>query len=420
MITKEPLISPRVAALQCELVTGNVAALDSFWQQVSEEGAPLAEPIEGDDTHVLVTFLWRATEAITNVVVVFGLAGMDYPRNQMTRLLDTDLWYKTYRARSDARFTYLISPNDSLIALADAEDRQARIATWQPDPLNPHIYEAPFPRMSVVELADAPSQPWITPQANIPAGQVECHHLRSEVLRNERDVWVYRPPGYSTHGQPYSLVILLDAGGYPLIPVPTILNNMLAAQLLPPLVAVLLDNPDEGSRDRELACYSPFVDFLVQEFLPWARQGCHLTTEPSRTLIGGFSLGGLAATFAGLCRPDVFGNVLSQSAWFAWKPGEPLLDQEDVEHEWLAQQFVERPRLPLRFYIEVGLLEANPSLHNGPSSLVANRHMRNVLRAKGYPVHYAEFHGGHDCLCWRGTLADGLVALLGDSGRGGT
>ena len=33
--------------------------------------------------------------------------------------------------------------------------------------------------------------------------------------------------------------------------------------------------------------------------------------------------------------------------------------------------------------------------------------------AKGYDVHYHEFPGGHDRLTWRGSLADGLLSLIG-------
>jgi enterochelin esterase family protein len=40
--------------------------------------------------------------------------------------------------------------------------------------------------------------------------------------------------------------------------------------------------------------------------------------------------------------------------------------------------------------------------------------LRDVLRVKGYEVHFQEFAGGHDYLSWRGTLADGLIALMGD------
>ena len=32
---------------------------------------------------------------------------------------------------------------------------------------------------------------------------------------------------------------------------------------------------------------------------------------------------------------------------------------------------------------------------------------------EGYEVHYQQFVSGHDDLSWRGTFADGLIALLG-------
>jgi enterochelin esterase-like enzyme len=36
-----------------------------------------------------------------------------------------------------------------------------------------------------------------------------------------------------------------------------------------------------------------------------------------------------------------------------------------------------------------------------------------VLQAKENEVHYAEFAGGHDVICWLETLAKGLIALVG-------
>lgn len=39
--------------------------------------------------------------------------------------------------------------------------------------------------------------------------------------------------------------------------------------------------------------------------------------------------------------------------------------------------------------------------------------LRDTLTAAGYEdAVYREFNGGHDYLCWRTELADGLVGLL--------
>jgi enterochelin esterase family protein len=406
------LTSPKVSALKKELEAGNRAALDSFWQDVAKMGTPLVEPFKDDDRYLLLTFLWRAKEETRNVVVAGGVAGLEFSENLMTRLLDTDVWYRTYKVRNDARFSYNLSVNDSLVPYSkiDLTDQKAvmqRISTYKTDPLNPKSYLG-LPPSSLVELPAAPPQPWIKRSPDVPSGKIEEKRVKSAILGNERKAWVYTPPGYKIDGEPYPLMVVFDGFAYTmLVPTPAILDNLLAKGLIPPMVAVVLDNPTPTSRNDEMPCNPRFADFLAKEAVPWVRANYHVAINPSQTIVAGSSYGGLAATFAGFYHPEIFGNVISQSASFWWKP------KGDIEHEWLTRQFVTSPRLPVRFYLDVGLMEIGPTPDNGPSMVLVNRHMRDVLQAKGYFVHYREFNGGHEYLNWRGTLADALLVLVG-------
>jgi enterochelin esterase-like enzyme len=65
----------------------------------------------------------------------------------------------------------------------------------------------------------------------------------------------------------------------------------------------------------------------------------------------------------------------------------------------------------LRFYQEVGLLESALSASGFPGQLLANRHLRSILQAKGYELHYAEQMHGHDSMLWQGLLAESWRAL---------
>jgi len=60
---------------------------------------------------------------------------------------------------------------------------------------------------------------------------------------------------------------------------------------------------------------------------------------------------------------------------------------------------------------DCGLMEDRPAApeEGAPSIVETNRHLRDVLLAKGYRVRYAEFNGGHEYLNWRGTLAGRLL-----------
>jgi len=407
--------SPRISALRQALQGEDTAALDLFWKEVAEQGAPLIEPINGDPDHSLVTFLWRGDAGTKRVIVRSSEGSSGLGEQPLSQLPATDVWHVTCRLRNDFRGVYKIVTSDSLLPGAEVE---------QPDPLNPKTFIEPGDQErpdqleddidSVVELPAAPPQPWVAPRAGTPKGQVKLQRLRSDLLGNERRIWVYTPPAYETTRQPYGLLVVLDGRFFTFaIPTPTILDNLLADGLIPPLVAVLVDNPGhtweqaQETRQKELACWSPFVAFLAQELVPWVYNNYHLTADPAQSVLAGSSIGGLAAAFVAMQRPQTFGNVLSLSGSFWWKP------EDQSEWEWLARQFALHPLLPLRFYLEVGLLESVPQPNGNPGQVLANQHMRDVLQARDYPVQYQELGHGHDAVAWQGALADGLIALMG-------
>lgn len=406
-------VSPRMTRLRRELEAGGAAALEAFWRDIRAEGTPLIEPIPGDDKDVLVTFLWRPVEEYQNVVIYCPLEPFVH-EHVMERVTGTDLWHKTYRAARDVRAPYWFCPDDSLLPWYDERDWGARSARWTADPLNPRTVRE-TPPASELAMPAAPLMPWSDPRPGVPTGEVTTHTIRSEHLGGERSLWVYTPPGYASDadsavtGGPYRLLVLFDGWPYTnLIPTPTIVDNLLGEERISPLVVVLVGNA-RGSRLRDLGLFPPHVAFLTDELLLWVRERFRVTSDPAHTTLGGSSLGGVAATYAALERPDVFGQVLSQSGAFHWTP------EGDAEPEWLARFVAATPPATVRFSLRAGRLETWPSDGtHAPSLLNVNRHLRDVLRAKGYAYAYGEFAGGHDYRSWEGAVPEQLIELIGD------
>jgi len=416
-----------VGALRNQLASGDDEALWRFWRQVKRTGTPLIEQAEDDPEHRIVTFLWRddgETESVLISANKFTDSGV-LEQSLMRRLDGTDIWHRSYRIRSDWRASYALCPirdksedkrpawpppeiEESIFSVVSPVHRPAMEEWWRhtaqaaPDPLNPRRarFRLHEPTYSVVELPDAPEQPWRERREDVARGDVAEYRFESHALGNERRVWVYVPAGYRHESGPYAFAVLLDGDVWGEgMPVRHTLDNLIAEEKLPALVAVMPEALDAGTRSEELACNEKFVRFLTAELVPWATEWWNVTGDPARTIIAGQSFGGLTSAFAALRAPERFGNVLSQSGSFWWMNGTEF----DAGAEWLTRRYALAPKLPVRFYVEVGLQEW--------ALLGPTRHFRNVLEAKGYDLDYAEYNGGHDGLCWRGGIAEGLVSL---------
>ena len=387
------LISPRLRELQNQVENGDKAVLPEFWAEIEQRGTPIIENAGDDDYYV--SFLWRDEGTVQAVDVIQDWGADGIREHHMTHLPGTDIWYKTRVMRSDTRTTYQLAP----------DPLPAEFAGGVPfilDPLNPnrtlmYFDETDFKIwFSPLVLPGASSQPWIN--AKVPKGTITLH----TPFTDGRQIWVYLPP--TDAATPYSLLLVFDGRiAKDLVGLPQMLDVRIAEGSIRPTVAVLVDNSDR----RELTCDQAFTDYVTQRIVPWVQSKFPVSHDVAQTTVTGASYGGLCAAYLGLRHPEVFGRVLSQTGWFRWHP------ESDPEHEWLTREFSASPVKSVRFYLDVGLLENARMLDGGPSQLVVNRHMRDVLRAKGYEVIYREYSGGHDYSSIQNPLFDALPLILG-------
>jgi enterochelin esterase family protein len=399
---------PRLTRLSQDLQDGRPGVLESFWREVAGRG-PIVQEIPGNDREADVTFLWREVYDTRNVLLLWGPRSED---NYLSRLPGTDVWYTTVRVRRGTRVGYDISPNDR------EEDRWA---TRQLDPLSPRRTPDdptyPFFATSVLDMPGAPDEQWAL-RTPVRRGLIEERTVKSALVANpkfgsERQIWIYTPPGYTPTAGPYPLLVLLDGAAYVsnrFNNAPGTLDNLINDGRIRPTIALF----DPGNRAGGFAGHAGYGEALVKEVLPMLRASYPISTSPADTVIGGFSAGGTAAAQIALLHSDVFGNVLSQSGAFRNR------DPGDEEPNATVRKYLAAPRRPVRFYLEAGTYDnvpgANLPLRDlvlDETNLMGNRHLRDVLRAKGYDVTYREVGGGHEGVHWRAMLADGLMTLLG-------
>jgi enterochelin esterase-like enzyme len=248
--------------------------------------------------------------------------------------------------------------------------------------------------------------------ARVPCAQrLEEFVLYDSSYQRPRRIWVYTPSGYNANAAtPYPLIVAFDGDEYrDTMPLPMALDSLIAAGRTPAFVAVLVDDSTSAVRIADLGNAARMPRFLGGQLLPWVRSRWRVTGDPHRVIVTGSSAGGLAAAYVALTRPDLFGNVWSQSGAF-WRGAEA---SNGAPYEWLTTWVRAAPRADVRFVLDVGELEDHPTLGgSGPNFRDASRRFHDALLARGYDVTYTEVPGGnHAPQWWRERLAWGIAVL---------
>jgi enterochelin esterase-like enzyme len=429
---------------------------------------PLIEAIPDDTDHHLVTFLYRlegddAATQQTSIYLYSTITGLPCSDDsQLIQIPKTDVWCLSLVLPSTLRTTYnfLIvdnrvntviknaatvgvgvypmltgefkKRNDFLMHLFEQEkvmldQNNDRKIIYYIDFENLDNY---FAKESILELPMAPKQPLIPQSTLLVKSEREemkksqrfsehrvkfsdtCLKNADDYKQYTRKYWVYLPPDYrESLNQNYPMIVFLDVSEYiDTIPTPSILDRMIKAGKIPPCIAIFLEYSSD-KRMIEYNCSENFTQFLANDFINILRSQNELqiSYEPKFNTIVGLSAGGLAAFYAGLTHPAVFGNVIAQSPSFEMK--------KQREFEEMIEHCLPENNNTL-FSIEAGTFETTPielifsdGTTQALSSFQANKNTVDNMNATGFKVIFHEFVGGHNTICWQGSLSDRLEEI---------
>nr|WP_239549495.1 enterochelin esterase [Lelliottia amnigena] len=367
-----------------------------------------------------VTFWWRdpagtARSSAIKRVWIYITGVTDHHQNaqpqSLERIPDTDVWRWQGDFSPEWRGSYCFIPSENEHDFAEAvfsaatPDRMALREGWRKllpraisDPLNPQSWRGGRGHpVSALEMPHAPVQPGWN-HADTPFSPPECIDWHSPRLGNSRRVWIFTTGDENPAERP--LAVLLDGQFWAeSMPVWSPLAALTQEGQLPPAVYVLIDVIDTAHRSRELPCNPDFWLAVQEELLPQIQALTPFSARADRTVVAGQSFGGLSSLYAALNWPQRFGCVLSQSGSYWWPHRGADQDGQLIEQLKTG----EKSATGLRIVLEAGRRE--------PLIFRTNQALYAQLQHPQHRVFWRQVDGGHDALCWRGGLTQGLMTL---------
>ncbi len=335
---------------------------------------PIVEP-DG-----LVHFVYRGAAdfvALKGSVVAFDPS--DEAHLPMSRVPGTDLWFVSVDRDPSGHWEYVFEIDGTPLT----------------DPLNPHTVGSMFGEVSELRMPGWRTPAHVEPSIG-PSGRLERVRFPSGIRGDEREIVVYLPPGYGSGMSTYPLLLVnngllaLEQGK-----LNHTLDNLIG-ESVEPLVAVFLPrNRDELGGPRT----DDYTRTLADELLPFLERRYRLRGTVVDRAIAGVGSGGIAAVHSVVHRPDIFGKLAIQSAYF---PSPELavallaaaardLDALTVYVEWS------------RFDIQVERI--------GVDAIEDGRRLADALEAAGASVRRNVVDGAPGWASWR-AQSDDILELL--------
>jgi enterochelin esterase-like enzyme len=278
------------------------------------------------------------------------------------------------------------------------------------DPFNPMLKPNLLETQSVVHVPGSSSLPWETGPG--PRGDVHRHFYRSKVVGDERDFYVYTPPGYDPREkQTYPVLYLLhgfsdDAGAWISVGhVNVMVDNLVAQHKAKPMILVmplgygapeiLAQGFGGAFRDPALRKrnFDQFQIALLNEVIPQVEKTYRVAKERTSRAIAGLSMGGAESLLTGLNNLDLF-------AWIGAFSSGGLGGEFETEFPNLDAKANAKLRL---LWIACGV---DDHLIDGNRKLIA------WLTARAIHPTVLETPGAHTWMLWRRHLATFLPMLF--------
>lgn len=390
----------RIIKLEKDIKNGESNALENFYKYIETNGAPLIEKIQGEDEFYLVTIIYKEEKRLDNVVLIPPVGMRKLEDHVMDRLLDTDLFYISYKVEKDIMFSYHFFINDTF-----DKDWEKRWRNAENDKFNKYLFDLSgkisnkYKKVSYVRMPYVKEDKYIYPMQDGKKGLIRKLKYHSVMIDKDYNIDIYLPYNYD-EDKTYGMIMLNDGYEYlHILHASTVLDNLITLKLIEPVIGVFIEADKE--RGTNLKCNDTYTKFLGEELTNYIKSMYNISNDPSKNTISGYSLGGLEASYAALCYPRVFGNVISQSGSYWYNKDDTVSD--DL---WINRFAESKPKENINFYINVGKIEPKRTM------IDSNIKFKDKLLSLGYDVHFEFFNSGHDYLCWGETLAEGLINLF--------